>query len=97
MLFSLSLFMEVTLAYKFYKFHVYNSIFWLLYTLQHAHYQKFSFHPSLNGWPLYLLHPLLAPFRGQMEEARPTAPHPPEWKPQSQKANQNDHMDHSFV
>ena len=32
-----------------------------------------------------------------MEEARAIIPQPPEWKPQSQKANQIDHMDHSLV
>ena len=31
--------------------------------------------------------------RRQTEEARTTVPQPPEWKPQSQKTNQNDHMD----
>ena len=29
-------------------------------------------------------------YRGQTEEARTTIPQPPEQKPQSQKANQND-------
>ena len=31
------------------------------------------------------------------QEARTTIPQPPEWKPQSQKTNQNDHMNHSLV
>ena len=40
---------------------------------------------------------LCPPIREQKEEARATVPQPPEWKPQPQKANKNDHMDHSLV
>ena len=35
--------------------------------------------------------------REQTKEARTTIPQPPERKPQSQKGNQTDHMDHSLV
>ena len=40
---------------------------------------------------------LSSSFRRQPEEARITITQPPEQKPQSQKANQNDYMNHSFV
>ena len=30
---------------------MYNIVFCFLYTLQHDYHQKFSFHPSLYGWP----------------------------------------------
>ena len=35
--------------------------------------------------------------RVQTEEARTAIPQPPAQKSQSQKANQNDHIDHSLV
>ena len=40
---------------------------------------------------------LSSSIRGQTEEVWTITPQPPEQKPQSQKANQNDHMDHSLV
>ena len=40
---------------------------------------------------------LSSSIRGQTEEARTINLQTPKWKPQSQKANQNDHMDHSLV
>ena len=40
---------------------------------------------------------LTSSIRAQTEEARITIPQPPEGKSQSQKANQNDHIDQSYV
>ena len=34
-----------------FKFHVYNIVFQLLYSLLCAHHGKFNFHPSLCSWP----------------------------------------------
>ena len=50
------------LVKTFYKLHVYNVVFLLLYTLQHAHHKKFSFHPSphsLSPLPILPSSPLL--------------------------------------
>ena len=38
---------------RLYKVHVYNILFQLLYTLQCAHHQVFSFYLSPYCWPLY--------------------------------------------
>ena len=40
---------------------------------------------------------LSSSIRGQTEEPRTKIPQPPKQKPHSQKANQNDHMDHNLV
>ena len=40
---------------------------------------------------------LSSSIRGQTEEARTIIQRPPEWKSQSQRANQNDHVYHSLV
>ena len=40
---------------------------------------------------------LTSSIRAQTEEARITIPQPPEGKSQSQKANQNNHIDQAYV
>ena len=54
--------------------------------------------PHSQSLPSRSLHKSLlsSSFRGQTE-ARAIIPQPPEQKPQSQKANQNDHMNHSLL
>ena len=41
--------------------------------------------------------PVLPTASPSHQEARTAIPQPPEWKPQSQKTDQNDHMNHSLV
>ena len=52
--------------------------------------------PHSHCLPSGNLHKLYFSIRGQTEETS-IIPQPPEQKPQSQKANQNDHMDNSHV
>ena len=55
------------------------------------------FQARVLEWGAIVHKSLPSSIRGQREDTRTTIPQPPEEKPESAKANQNDHMDHSLV